>query len=193
MNIGITLTSSMHVGQQYIDLTRDVVARIAQRGHGIVYGGTAYGMMLELAKTYQDAGGPRLIGVMAEDLMRVTKGYQAFEGLTERHVLPTMGARIAKIAELSDAIIMAPGGFGTLEELAAYVGGKVNKIHSKPLAILNFEGFYDTFIAFCTEMNRKEFSKVKLEDVAFVSDSIDAILDYFASYQPGDVPDKFTP
>jgi hypothetical protein len=191
MNIGITLTSSLHVGQEYIDLTRAVVSDIAARGHGIVYGGTEYGMMKELAQSYKDAGGTKLIGVMAEDLMTVTKGYKAFEGLDERHVEPTMGARIAKITSLSDALLILPGGYGTVEELTAMIGGKVNKLHTKPIAILNIKGFYNTLITFLTELFEKQFSKVQLRDIVFIGTDIDAALDYFDAYQSDDVPDKF--
>lgn len=73
MRIGITLTSSLSVGQEYINLTRKVAERLAGEEMGIVYSGTDYGMMSELAKVYKDAGGSDLTGVMAKGLMAVTK------------------------------------------------------------------------------------------------------------------------
>src|SRR5688572_17847457 len=103
MKVGITLTSSLHVGQEYIDLTHQVAATLAEKKHSIVYGGTAYGMMLELAKTYKESEGPELIGVMAKDLMAVTKGYEKYSALDAVHLMETMGERKGKIMELSDA------------------------------------------------------------------------------------------
>ncbi len=191
MKIGITLTSSLHVGQEYIDLTHEVVKYIAEKGYSIVYGGTSYGMMLELADTYKASGGKELIGVMAKDLMAVTKGYKAYENLDESYIEETINQRIHKINKLSDSLIILPGGYGTIEELAAMIGGKVNKLYDKPIAIYNYKGFYDTLISFFKELHQKEFSKIKLEDIVFVSENIDDILNYFETYKPREMADKF--
>lgn len=191
MKIGITLTSSLHVGQEYIDLTHTIVKNIAEKAHSIVYGGTSYGMMLELAETYKKSDGKELIGVMAKDLIAVTKGYTAYEKLDKKHLVDTMGERIAKITELSDALLILPGGYGTIEEMATMVGGKVNKLYDKPIAMYNYNGFYDTAILFFNELQQKEFTKIKFEDVVFVSKNIDDILNYFSNYQPAHIADKF--
>lgn len=191
MKIGITLTSSLHVGQEYIDLTHKVAAALAGKKHSIVYGGTAYGMMLELAQTYKDSGGTELIGVMAEDLMAVTKGYEKFAGLDVSHLMKTMGERKEKIMGLSDAFIILPGGYGTIEELADIVGGKVNKLYDKPIAVYNYDGFYNTLATFFGELFKKEFSKVRFEDVVHISDNLDDILSHFESYTTVRIADKF--
>lgn len=192
MKIAVTLTSSMHVGQEYIDLTREVAQTIAARGDSIVYGGTEYGMMLELAKSYKDAGGKRLIGVMAKDLMKVTKGYKAYPDLDEQYFEKTMGARKEKILDLADAILVLPGGYGTLEELIDYVGGKVNMLYDKPIGILNYGGFYDTLVTFFDEMQTKSFSKIRFPEVAHLSGDLVSILEHFDTYRPAMLADKFT-
>jgi hypothetical protein len=191
MKIGITLTSSLHVGQEYIDLTRVVVKSIAEKGHSIVYGGTSYGMMLELAEIYKKFEGKKLIGVMAKDLIAVTKGYTAYEKLDEKHIVDTIGERIAKITQLSDSLLILPGGYGTIEEMASMIGGKVNKLYDKPIAMYNYNGFYDTAILFFNELHQKEFTKIKFEDVVFVSKNIDDIINYFTNYQSAQIADKF--
>ena len=191
MNIAITLTSSLHVGQEYIDLTHQVAERLAKDGHGIVYGGTAYGMMLELGEAYKRSGGKRLIGVMSKDLMEVTKGYKAFDGLDEQYIEATYSTRKDKICSKAQAVLALPGGYGTLDELVTYVTSKVNKLYDVPIALYNYNGFYDTFLAFCNEMKSKDFSKIALEDVALVSDNLDEILEYFQSYKPTELSDKF--
>src|SRR3989338_7640709 len=179
MKIAITLTSSMHVGQEYIDLTREVAGTLARASHSIVYGGTAYGMMLEVAQSYKKEGGPELIGVMAKDLMAVTKGYEAFERLDAQYLEPTMGGRKEKIISLADGVIALPGGYGTIEELVDYAGGKINKLYDKPIAILNHKGFYNALISFFDELFAKQFSKVRFTDVVFVSEDLESILEHF--------------
>lgn len=191
MKIGITLTSSLHVGQEYVELTRAVAKHIAEQGHSIVYGGTGHGMMLELAETYKKSGGKELIGVMAKDLMAMTKGYKVYEKLDESHVEETINQRIAKINNLSDALLILPGGYGTIEELGAIVGSKVNKLHDKPIAIYNHKGFYSTLISFFGELFEKKFTKVQFGEIVFVSENIEEILKYFENYQPSKIPDKF--
>ena len=191
MKIGITLTSSLHVGQEYIDLTRDIAEKLAKRGHSIVYGGTAYGMMLELAETYKNAGGKEIIGVMAKDLMAVTKRYEAYSGLDEEHLMETMGKRKEKIIGLSDAFIILPGGYGAMEELGDIFGGKVNKLYDKPIAVYNYGGFYDTLLSFFDELVAKEFSKISYQKVIFASDNFEEILEHLENYLSQVIDDKF--
>ncbi len=191
MNIGITLTSALDVGQEYIDLTEQVAKKLATNGHGIVYGGTAYGMMSTLASAYKAAGGTNLTGVMAKDLMAVTKGYIAFDGLDESFLEDTMENRKHRIVEQSDAFILLPGGYGTFEEIGSIIGGKVNKLYDKPIALFNYNGFYDTLVTFLNEMQSKEFSKIPITELVFISDNLDDILNHFATYQEKELADKF--
>lgn len=191
MKVGITLTSALEVGQEYIDLTEQVASSLAKEGHGIVYGGTAYGMMLTLASAYKAAGGTQLTGVMAKDLMAVTKGYVAYEDLDESFLEDTMENRKHRIVEQSDAFIILPGGYGTFEEIGSIIGGKVNKLYDKPIALYNHGGFYDTLVAFLNEMQSKAFSKVPITEFVYISDKLDDILSYATSYRPKELADKF--
>ena len=191
MRIGITLTSSLSVGQEYINLTKNIAERLANDDIGIVYGGTDYGMMSELASAYKGAGGDNLTGVMAKDLMAVTTGYVAFDGLDHAYLEETMSDRKRRIVLESDAFIMLPGGYGTFEEIGEIIGGKVNKLYDKPIALFNYGGFYDTLLDFLDEMQQKEFSKVPLSDFVFVSDDLYEVLTYINNYQKKELEDKF--
>lgn len=191
MRIGITLTSSLDVDQRYIDLTDVVAKTIATSGNGIVYGGTDYGMMSRLAESYKLAGGKDLCGVMAKDLMSVTKNYKKFDGLDEEHVVNTMEDRKRKIIELSDAYIILPGGWGTFEEIGSIVGGQANKLYSKPIAFFNFEGYYDTLFDFLQKMFREKFSRINPNEIFFSSDNLDLILKFFDEYSSKELRDKF--
>jgi uncharacterized protein (TIGR00730 family) len=191
MRVGITLTSSLEVGEEYIRLTKQVAQAFAGAGAGIVYGGTNYGMMATLADSYKKAGGTDLTGVMAKDLMRVTKNYIAYEELDTALMEETMEDRKRKIVELSDAFIILPGGYGTLEEIGSIVGGKANKLFDKPIAFYNYGGFYDSFIKFLAEMHGKQFSKLSHSELFLTSDDLQEILAYFRDYRPAELADKF--
>jgi len=91
----------------------------------------------------------------------------------------------------SDAFIILPGGYGTFEEIGQIIGGKVNKLYDKPIAIFNYDGFYDTLIKFLDEMQQKDFSKVPLSDFVFIGSDLNDILNYFKNYQTKELADKF--
>jgi cytokinin riboside 5'-monophosphate phosphoribohydrolase len=149
-------------------------------------------MMSTLATTYKEHGGADLVGVMAKDLAEVTKGYIPFAKLDEAIWCETMGGRKETIIKKSDAFLILPGGYGTIEELGDIFGGKVNKLYDKPIAIYNHRGYYNTLIAFFDELHAKEFSKVKFSEIVFISENLDEILNYFETYTGNEVVDKFT-
>lgn len=191
MKIGITLTSSLSVGQEYIDLTRSIAELLAKEGFGVVYGGTEYGMMKELAEAYKGAGGTDLSGVMSRELEKVTKGYKAFGGLDETVWVETIGERIRGISDRADGFVILPGGYGTLEEFGIILGAKANKMSDKPIVLLNYKGFYDSLIGFLDEMVSKDFSKIKVSEIVHVIDSVDGLIEYFKNYKSAELPDKF--
>ncbi len=191
MNIGISLTSSLDVGQEYIDLTEQVATRFAQKGYGIVYGGTSYGMMEKLAESYKQHEGKHLVGIVAEDLMSVTKNYRKFGKLDEEYVVKTMEERKTKIISLSDAYLILPGGYGSFEEIASVVGGQANKLFSKPIAFFNYKDYYKHLFEFFGKMYQSKFSRVNPSHLYLVSDNLEEILHFFENYSKKTLPDKF--
>lgn len=191
MKIGITLTSSLSIGQEYINLTRMVAEILAKNNFSIIYGGTDYGMMGELAEAYKAAGGKELIGIMSKELQGVTKNYKTYSKLDVAIWEDRIIERIGKINDLADGFIILPGGYGTLEEMMSIVSGKANKLHNKPIVILDFNGFYKTFISFMDEVYEKNFSKINIKELVYICESIDDIVDYFKSYKEVPLPDKF--
>lgn len=116
---------------------------LAELGIGVVYGGGSVGLMGVLADAALD-GGAEVIGVIPEVLMirEVTH-----TGLSELRVVGSMHERKALMAELSDAFIAMPGGFGTLDELFEVVTWAQLGLHRKPVGLLNVEGYYDPLLA----------------------------------------------
>jgi uncharacterized protein (TIGR00730 family) len=97
-----------------------------------------------LADTALEHGG-EVVGVIPRVLV---DREVAHRGLTELHVVASMHERKAKMAELSDGFIALPGGIGTLEELIEVYTWSYLGIHSKPLGLVNTDGYYDGFTAF---------------------------------------------
>src|SRR6185369_9378538 len=98
---------------RYRDAAAGLGRELVARGWGLVYGGGRVGLMGVLADAVLAAGG-EVIGVIPE--MLATRELQ-HEGATRMHVVPSMHARKALMAESADAFVALPGGYGTFEEL----------------------------------------------------------------------------
>jgi hypothetical protein len=127
---------------------RDVAVELAQTlvadDIGIVYGGGAVGLMGALADAAIDAGGA-VTGVIPRTLL---EREIAHAGLADLRLVASMHERKALMADLADAFIALPGGYGTLEELIEALTWTQLGLHLKPCGLLNVDGYYDELIAF---------------------------------------------
>jgi uncharacterized protein (TIGR00730 family) len=114
----------------------------ARHGLAVVYGAGNIGLMGVLADAALDAKGG-VIGVIPQSLV---DRELAHRGLTKLHVVHSMHERKALMADLSDAFVALPGGYGTLEEFCEVLTWAQLGFHSKPCGLLNTEGFYDAFL-----------------------------------------------
>jgi uncharacterized protein (TIGR00730 family) len=117
---------------------------IVRRDLTLVYGGAHRGLMGVLADAALAAGG-RVIGVIPQALVDFEV---AHTGLTEQHVVDTMHQRKAMMFTLADAFVVAPGGFGTLEEAFEQLTGIQLGYHAKPVVFLDVEGFWSAMCTF---------------------------------------------
>ncbi len=117
---------------------------IAAAGFGLVYGGANVGLMGAVADAAL-AGGAEVIGVLPD----VLAGKEiAHTGLTALELVPTMHERKARMAELADAFLVLPGGFGTLDELMEAVTWAQLGMHAKPCILINTEGYWNGMLEF---------------------------------------------
>ena len=119
---------------------------LARRDIGLVYGGASIGLMGVVADAALLQGG-QVTGVITETLV---DHEIAHEGLTRLDVVESMHERKARMADLSDAFIMLPGGFGTYEEFMEIVTWRQLGIHDKPTGMLNVDGYFDDLLRLVT-------------------------------------------
>lgn len=124
---------------------------MAKRGVGLIYGGAKVGLMGAVADAVMAEGG-HVVGVIPHVLVDLEV---AHEGVTELHVTSTMHTRKALMGDLASGFIILPGGFGTFEELFEVLAWQTLKLHSKPIVLLNVDGFYDTMLAFLDVCDRE--------------------------------------
>lgn len=126
---------------------------LARAGMGVVYGGASIGLMTAVADATLRAGGP-VVGVVPGFLATVEI---AHTGLTEQHIVETMHARKALMAERAAAFVALPGGYGTLDELCEILTWRQLRLHPKPIFLLNTRGYFDALLAMFDHMVAEGF------------------------------------
>lgn len=136
--------SRMGKNVRYQEITRQLGVLLAEQRVRLVYGGGHVGLMGVAADAVLSHGG-EVVGVIPQGLVDAEAAHQ---GLTTLHVTRSMHERKAMMADLSDAFLALPGGFGTLDELCEIITWAQLRIHSKPIFLLNVDGYFDAFILF---------------------------------------------
>jgi uncharacterized protein (TIGR00730 family) len=140
---------------------------IAAAGMGMVYGGASLGLMGAVADSAL-TGGAEVIGVLPD----VLAGKEiAHSRLTRLELVSTMHERKARMAELADAFLILPGGYGTLEELLEVVTWAQLKLHAKPCIVINTAGYWDGLLAFLDTAVAAGFLKPKNRELLQVTAS----------------------
>jgi uncharacterized protein (TIGR00730 family) len=140
---------------EYVVAAEELGAELVRRSVGLVYGVGNVGLMGIIADAVLRAGG-EVVGVIPEHLMALEVGHK---GLTKLHVVRSMHERKALMADLSDAFIAMPGGFGTLEEFCEVLTWAQLGLHAKPCGILNVLGFYTPLLRMFDHAVEERFLK----------------------------------
>ena len=165
---------------EYLEAARHLGGLLAERRIGLVYGGASVGMMGAVADAALKGGG-EVIGVIPRALVQREL---AHDHLTELRVVADMHERKALMAQLADAMIALPGGFGTFEELFETITWSQLGIHRKAIGLLNVSGFYDGLLALVLHAIEEGF--VPPEHRALILEAAEpgALLDLIAGYEP---------
>jgi uncharacterized protein (TIGR00730 family) len=174
---------------RYVAAAREMALALVARGEGLVFGGGSVGLMGVLADALLAAGGEAL-GVIPHALVAREIGHRS---LTEMRVVPSMHARKALMAELSDAFVALPGGFGTFEELLEMVTWAQLGIHRKPIGLLNVAGYYDSLIALVDHAVREGFVPPGNRGLILVEGEPGPLLERLSAYQSPARPEWITP
>jgi len=137
----------------YRDAAASFGTTLAHRNIRLIYGGGSVGLMGVAADACLAAGG-EVVGVIPRMLMEKEVGHA---GVTQMHVVETMHDRKALMTELADGFIALPGGFGTLDELFESLTWQQLAYHTKPIGLLNVNGFFDALIAFLDHARDERF------------------------------------
>ncbi len=164
--------SSRGTDPHYIQAARDLGAAIALRGFRMVFGAGNVGLMGEAARAARDAGAP-VTGVLPQYLRHLEPPLKSAE---ETIITPNIQERKQRMIAMSDAFVLLPGGLGTLDEFFEVVTEAQLGVHSKPIVVINLNGYFDPLRAMLDHVIEKGFASEKvLTHFKFVPTVIDAM------------------
>jgi len=160
----------------YADAARALAEALVARDLTLVFGGGSIGLMGVLADTVM-AGGGRAIGVIPAQLDEMEVGHR---GISELHVVESMHARKALMAELSDGFVALPGGLGTLEELFEVLTWTQLGLQHKPCGILDVADYFKGLTGFLDHAVNEQFLLNEHRGLVLTDDDPARLLDRLA-------------
>ena len=176
MKICLYGASSNDIPPLYISSTEKLGEEIARRGHSMIYGGGANGLMGAAARGVKKGGG-HILGVIPKFFMEDTIEH-LYAFCNEVTVPETMRERKQIMEENADAFIVLPGGIGTYEEFFEILTSKQLCRHNKPIAIYNIGGFYDKIVLALKDAIEKGFIKARCLELYCITEDTDKLFEY---------------
>ena len=171
--ICVYCASSSQVKPGYFDATARLGEIFANANLSVVYGGGSMGLMGQLANSTLEAGG-KITGVIPRFMCDVEWNHT---GLTELILVDTMHERKEKIAMMADAVVALPGGCGTMEELLEVITWKRLGIFTKPIVIVNLEGYFDALITMLNRAVDEHFMRNEHREMWKIVETPDEVLE----------------
>lgn len=183
-SVAVFCGSSMGASPVYEAVAKALGSTLAQKGIRLVYGGARVGLMGVVANAALEAGG-EVVGVLPHFL----SGKEiAHAGLSDLILVDTMHERKLRMADLSDASISLPGGFGTMEEFFEVLTWAQLGLHTKPVGLLNVQSFYKPLHALFDQMVLEGFLKPENRRLVLLDESPEGLLKQFEQYTAPEVP-----
>lgn len=179
MNICIYGASSAQLEQIYYDKTEELGKMMAKRGHGLVFGGGATGMMGSAARGVACEGG-YILGIAPRFFDKPGVLYQ---NCSEFIFTDTMRERKKLLEESSDATIVAPGGIGTYEEFFEILTLKSLQRLDRPIVLYNINGYYDGMEVLLRHTADEKFMDSSNLKLCEFMDDPEEILSYIENYR----------
>ncbi len=182
-SVAVYCASSSQVRESFFREAYRLGECLATEGIELIYGDGGIGLMGELARGVLDKGG-KVTGVIPQFM--VDEGWN--NPLSTRTiVVETMHERKARIEQLADAMVAMPGGIGTFEELLECLTWKQLGLHTKPVVILNVDGYYDALLKCIDLMVEEKMLRDWHRDMFAVVKTADKVLPALRTMKPWNV------
>ena len=166
--------SSADVDERYTRSAREFAELVGHGGHTLVWGGSDTGLMKVVADGVHETGG-RLVGISVEFLRSFAR-----LGADEMVIAKDLAERKALMLAKSDAVVVMAGGLGTLDEATEILELRKQRLHDKPVVLLNTAGFYDGLVLQLRRMDAEGFLPVPLAELVFLAEEGTDVLAHLA-------------
>ncbi|MFJ6213114.1 TIGR00730 family Rossman fold protein [Streptomyces sp. NPDC092296] len=163
MNISV-FCSAFSLDDRYTLPAREFARLLGEGGHTLVWGGSNAGLMGVLADGVKAAGG-KLVGISVELL-----AHKAYNGADELVTTRDLAERKAMLLSRADAVVVLVGGLGTLDEVTEVLELKKHGLHTKPVVVLDTDGFYDGLRSQLARMAAEGFLPRPLDELVFFAE-----------------------
>jgi uncharacterized protein (TIGR00730 family) len=161
------------VAPHFLEEAENIGKLIANNNFHMVYGGSKYGMMGTLANGALNSGG-KVTGVFPENVFTTTEVLN--DSLSEIIMVPDMHVRKMTMYILSDAFVILPGGFGTMDETFEMITWKALGMHDKPIIIYNYKNYYNHLLQIIDQFYDMGFAGSKMKGIYDIADDKESIL-----------------
>lgn len=179
-NICVFCGSSAGVRAAYRQAASQTAEVLAAAGFGIIYGGANVGLMKVLAETAMKAGSC-VTGIMPKNLVAKEVAHNGLHRFVE---VESMSERKQMMIDLSDAFVVLPGGFGTLDELFEVITLSQLRLADKPIVLLNTENYFDKLLDFIRHAVEEGFVRPEHRHCLLVTSKASDIPGLILQYQP---------
>ena len=179
--ICVVCSSSNEASVIQIEAAENLGTLIGRKGHRLVYGGSANGLMGVIARATQGAGG-QVTGIIPQQLVDLGLANKSDD---DQIITRDVRARKAMMEVNADAFIALPGGFGTLECLMEIVSLRMLGRHQKPIVLVNVDGFYNHLALFFQVIYREKFAEADMAQAYHLASDPNSAIGYIERYKPG--------
>lgn len=182
MKICIFGAASAHIDKIYIEEVEKLGEKLAKRGHSLVFGAGATGLMGAAARGFKKGGG-FIHGVIPE-FFREEGVEVIYDGCDKITYTKTMAERKKVMEDDADAFIITPGGIGTFEEFFEVLTLKQLGRHGKAIVIFNILNYYDDLERLMTTVAERKFITFRCNEIYDCLSDADGIINYLENYVP---------
>jgi uncharacterized protein (TIGR00730 family) len=168
-NLAVFCGASATADQAYRDLAKECGIIIAELKLGLVYGGGDSGLMGEVARAAH-GNGAIVTGVYPRIL---NEREPLNKDLDHTYIVNTMYERKVDMCKLSDAFLILPGGFGTLDELFEIITLKYLGDNDKPIIIVNHNGYWNKLKDLINHIVESNFAPARVLDTFRFVDTLE--------------------
>lgn len=172
-SVAVFCGASNHVPQTHLDLGAELGKRFAENDIRLVYGGGDCGIMGAIANAVMAEKGA-VTGVFPHSLKNIENEH---ESLTEIIMVDTMHQRKEIMYQRSQAFVILPGGFGTMDEMFEILTWKQLLLHNKPIIVLNHKGYWGNLVALMDNIIAKGFAKKEVATYYEVVDDLESLME----------------